>query len=95
MLANVHRELFEAWCQLDTMAYESIEAYKNLEECTDTKREYASAYYIFHRDEVHVKVLLKYLTLRLDFLDERSSDEGDVEALEVPMNYSNDLPLTV
>lgn len=93
--ASMHGELSESQCQLDIMAHESIEAYKNSKECANVKRDYAATCYHYGRGKVWAKVLLKYLTLRLDFLDERANEDDNAEAPENPMDSPGDLPLTV
>lgn len=73
---KAHCKLSKAEDQLGIIAQESVKAYKASEDCTEDKREYALVSYLYGRDEVQSKVLLKFSQLWLDFLDEMS-DEYD------------------
>lgn len=67
MLASLHKEMFDIQCQLDIVAHKSIETYKKLEECTSAKRDYTTTSYLYGRNDVQAKVLIKYSTLWLTF----------------------------
>lgn len=54
--------------------------------------DYTGACYHFGADEVLAKVLMKYPTLWLDFLDERSDNDDDAEAQGTPIDSLGDLP---
>lgn len=84
---KVHRDLSVTKGRPNVVARESVEeAYKASEECAQDKRDYASMAYLFDRDEVQSKVLLKSLQLRLDFLDEISDKEEAAEDTTGPSN---------
>lgn len=62
-------KLLEMKKWMDIVALERVKAYKALEECAQAERVYASDFYLFGKDDVRVKVALKYPLLRLDFWD--------------------------
>lgn len=76
-LAQSKHELSKSRGRLDSITQESIEAYKALEECTKAKRWYASEAYLFGRDDIKMKVALKYPQLKLNFLDVPSNKEEE------------------
>lgn len=62
-------------------ASRGIKIWKNV---SIAKRDYVATSYFFDRCEVRAKVLLKYSILWLDFLDERSNDDGNAKAPMLP-----------
>lgn len=91
----MHGELSEAWHQLSIIAHESVKAYKNSNECANTKRDFATTSYIYGWVEVQAIVLIKFLTLRLDFLNERFDDEDNAEGTKALTNSPNEFSLIV
>lgn len=48
---------------MSTIALESVRVYRASEECTQAKRDYASDFYLFGKDEFRANVALKYPTI--------------------------------